>query len=355
MNSAPRSICLLRLSALGDVCHCIATVRALRRRWPKARLTWIIGRAEHRLVANLPDIEFIVFDKRGGPAALRDLRRRLAGRRFDVLLHAQVSLRANLLALLVRAKRRIGFDRARAREGHGWVINERIPAHEFQHQAEALMEFARALDAEPRPSDRPLPVADVDREWAARHQPESGRAVLISPCSSHAGRNWSVQGYAAVADWVMARAGRPVILVGGPSEIERGTGEAIVAAMRAAPLNLIGRDTLGQALAMLERAACLIAPDSGPVHFAAALGTPVVGLYAATWSRRSGPPGSLEHCVDRFPEAARRYLKCDPEQIRWGRRIERPGVMDLIRPQDVIERLESLFEMQPGGQPASAE
>ena len=342
--NVPKSICLLRLSALGDVCHCIPMMRALQRRWPAAQISWIIGRAEHRLVAAMPDIEFLLFDKRGGAAARADLRRALKGQRFDVLLHAQVSLRANLLALIIRADRRIGFDRARGREGHSFVINQRIPAEPFQHQAEALLEFARALDAEPLAEDRAPPVAKADREFARKHQPEARRAVLISPCSSHPGRNWSAAGYAAVADWVMRSLGRPVVLIGGPSPIERAMGEAIVAVMRETPLNLIGQDTLGQALAMLERAACLVAPDSGPVHFAAALGTPVVGLYAATWSRRSGPLGSLEHCVDRFPEAARRFARCEPEQLRWGKRIERPGVMDLIEPADVIERLQLLFD-----------
>lgn len=337
--SAPDSICLVRLSALGDVCHCIASVRAIQRRWPDASLTWIVGSAAYRLVRDLPGVEFIVFDKRAGVGAFFDLRRALAGRRFDVLLHAQVSLRANLVAALVRARRRVGFDRARAREGHGLVVNDRIREMVFQHQAEALAEFARALDAEPSDADRAPPIRDDEREFARTHQPEPGRAVLISPCSSHPARNWSEKGYARVADWVIVEAGRPVILVGGPRDAEKCMGAAIQARMRNIALNLIGQDTLGQSLAMLERAACLVAPDSGPAHLAAALGTPVVGLYASTWSRRSGPLGSLEHCVDRFPEACRKYLGREPERVKWGKRIERPGVMDLIGPEAVIERL----------------
>ena len=182
-------------------------------------------------------------------------------------------------------------------------------------------------------------MREEDRQFAREHQPEPGRAVLISPCSSHAARNWSVAGYAEVADWVIKKTGRPVILIGGPSEMERRTGEAIEAAMRRKSVNLIGKDTLGQSLAMLERAACLVAPDSGPVHFAAALGTPVVGIYASTWSRRSGPLGSLEHCVDRFPEACRKYLGREPEDVKWGKRVEKSGVMELVEPAAVIERL----------------
>jgi len=341
--SAPDSVCLLRLSALGDVCHCIAMVRAIQRQWPDVLVTWIIGKGEYRLVHDLPGVEFVVFDKNGGLGAFPRLRMALAGRRFDVLLHAQLSLRANLIAALARADRRIGFDAARAREGHGLVINERIPAVPFQHQAEALLSFAQVLGADTDGIDRAPPISAEDRGFAHEHQPEANRAVLISPCSSHAARNWSVSGYAEVADWVMEKTDRPAILVGGPSEMEKRTGAAIESAMRNQPLNLVGKDTLGQSLAMLERAACLVAPDSGPAHFAAVLGTPVVGLYASTWSRRSGPLGSLDHCVDRFPEACRRYLGREPEQVRWGKRIEKPGVMDLVKPKAVIERLESIL------------
>lgn len=344
MSAAPRSIALMRLSALGDVCHCIALVRALQRAFPEAAITWIIGRSERRLVEGLDGVEFIVLDKRAGRRGRRDVRRALRGRRFDVLLQAQVSARASLLSLSVRAERRIGFDRDRSREGHGLVVNERIRPVPFQHQAEALLEFARVLGADTDGVDRAPPIAAADRDFARTHQPEAGRAVLISPCSSHSMRNWSAERYAAVADHVIERHGRPVILVGGPSTIERETADAVVAAMKREPVDLVGKDTLGQALAMLERAACLVAPDSGPVHFAAALGTPVVGLYAATWSKRSGPLGSLEHCVDRFPEAAQRFLGKAPEDVRWGKRIERAEVMELVSVDAVIERLEALLD-----------
>ena len=87
----------------------------------------------------------------------------------------------------------------------------------------------------------------------------------------------------------------------------------------------------------------MVAPDSGPAHFADAMGTPVVGLYAATWARRSGPVNNLEHSVDRFPDAARRFAGREPEKLRWGKRLERPGVMALITPEMVIERLRPLL------------
>ena len=257
-----------------------------------------------------------------------------------MVLHTQVSARANLLAVLLRARRRIGWDRARSREGHGLVVGERLDETPPQHQVQGFLAFARYLGV---PADEPvwdLPVPDEARAFAEREMPAG--AVVISPCSSHPMRNWNVAGYARVADWI-ASTGRAVVLMGGPSEAERETGAAIAAAMQDKPINLVGRDTLVQALALLERAEAVVTPDAGPAHFAAAMGTPVVGLYAATWSKRSGPWGSLEHCVDRFPEAARRFRGAEPESLRWGTRIEQPGVMDLITADNVIERLVPLL------------
>lgn len=339
----PKRICILRLSALGDVCNTVPVVRALQRARADAEITWIIDRAACPLVEGLSGVRLVAVDKRAGARAFFALRRAVAGTRFDALLHAQVSTRANLLSLAIRARRRVGWDRARAREGHGLVVSERIREVPLQHQLPGLLEFARHLGAGDAVPERRLPLDESDREFARVHLPEEKRAVLISPCSSHPLRNWSPERYARVADWVVTNTGRPVALIGGPSGIERKTAHEIESAMHAKPMNLVGRDTLKQSLGLIERAAVLIAPDSGPAHFAAAMGTPVVGLYAATWSQRSGPWGSLEHCVDRFGDAARRYRKRGPEELRWGTRIERPGVMDLITVEDVIERLESVL------------
>jgi heptosyltransferase I len=339
----PQSICLLRLSSLGDVCNILPLMRALQQGYPEARLSWVIGPREHKLVAGLDGVEFIVFDKSEGWAAVQGLRRQLAGRRFDVLLLAQTSARANLLSLLIKAKRRIGFDPKRAREGHGVVINERITPDPNAHQALAFLAFAHHLGVDTYDVDRRLPLPDAALAFATQHQPVAKHAVLISPASSHHGREWSVNRYAAVADWVIDKTGRPVILMGGPSHHEMALGAAIEDRMRHPVINLIGQDSLLEAVAMLERAACVISPDSGPAHMAAAMGTRVVGLYAATWARRSGPLGSLQHTVDRFPEAARQFLGSEPDQLRWGKRIERPGVMDLIAVEAVIERLKVIL------------
>jgi heptosyltransferase I len=109
-------------------------------------------------------------------------------------------------------------------------------------------------------------------------------------------------------------------------------------------INQIGRDTLPQMLALLERAAVLVAPDSGPAHMAAMVRTPVVGLYAATNPARSGPYLSRPWCVNAYPEAARRFRGRPPERLPWTEKIEERGVMDLIKVEQVMAKLDQALQ-----------
>ena len=196
---APRSICLLRLSALGDATHVVPMLRSLRRAWPQVPITWILGKGEAKLLEGLDDIELLVFDKSAGWAGVRELRRQLAGRRFEVLLQMQLALRANLLSTLVGAQRRIGYDRRRSKEGHALVINERIGPG-GHHVLDAFAQFLVPLGLQQERVEWNLPVPQAARDWALQKLPEGQRTLLISPCSSHSLRNWNVRRYAEVAD-----------------------------------------------------------------------------------------------------------------------------------------------------------
>jgi heptosyltransferase I len=334
------SICIMRLSAIGDVTHVVPLIHAIREHWPNAKITWIIGKLEARLLNGLRDVEFVVFDKKGGFQAIRQLRNSLKGRKFDVLLHMQVAARANLLSKLVKAPVRIGWDKPRWRDRHQWFINQSVASIPQQHQVDAFLEFARALDI---PTGTPvwdLPVTDEDVNWAKQLLGDGPPILMISPCSSHVLRNWQATRYAEVADHAIARMGMRVVLTGGPSELERQTGKDIEATMSHKALNLIGKDTITQSVALLKQAAVVLSPDSGPAHLASALGTPVIGLYAPTPSKRSGPYNSIDLCVDKYVEAARKFRRKEPSELRWGQRIEYPGVMDLIETREVIAKLE---------------
>jgi len=333
------SICIMRLSAIGDVTHVVPVVNAIHAHMPQAKITWIIGKLEARLLSGLPGVELIVFDKKAGYGAFRQLRQALKGRKFDVLLHMQVAARANLLSKLVKAPLRIGWDKPRWRDRHQWFINQSVESVVEQHQVDAFLEFARALGVPTGPPVWNLPVSTEDSDWAKKVLGDGPPILMISPCSSHQLRNWQPARYAEVADHAISELNMRVVLTGGPSTLESQTGQEIESAMSHKPQNLIGKDTINQSVALLKQATVVLSPDSGPAHLASALGIPVIGLYAATPSKRSGPYNSLELCVDRYLDAARIFRHKEPQDLRWGQRIEYPGVMDLIETRDVIEKL----------------
>ena len=344
MPQTPLSICLLRLSALGDVTHVVPLVRTLQAAWPHIALTWVIGRGEHRLLEGLPGVRFIEYDKKSGLAGMRALHGQLrglaSGSRFDVLLQMQVAARSNLLSAFIPAKRRIGYDRSRSKDLHGLFINERIPDRPGIHVLDAIGSFCEPLGLEQRQVQWDLPVPDAAREWAHAQWIEDGRqTLLISPCSSHVRRNWRADRYAAVADHAALRGWR-VVLCGGRSQLERETTDAILAAMKSPALDLVGKDTLKQLPALLERADLVMTPDSGPMHIANAMGAKVLGLHAASNPARSGPYSDRRYCVDRYDDAARKYLHRPASELKWGTKIEHEGVMDLVTVADAIAAFE---------------
>jgi heptosyltransferase I len=342
----PRSLCILRLSAIGDTCHVVPLIRTLRHAWPDCRISWIIGRTEAKLMRLVPDVELIPVDKRHLRAEWMRLRRELRDRRFDALLHIQLSLRASLLSTAVRAERKLGFDRARARELQWAFTNARVPARSREHVLDSFLGFAEALGARERVLEWNLAIPADAQAYARGLIPDERPTLVINPASSHPLRNWRPERYAAVADHAATRHGMRIILCGSPSARERELGAAIAAAARTPLVDQIGRDTLPEMLALLARATVLVAPDTGPVHMATAVGTPVIGLYAATNPKRSGPYFSRAWCVDRYPDAAQRFFGKSPAELPWWTKIERPGVMDLIDTTAVTERLDALMQQR---------
>ncbi len=340
-TTPPQSLCLLRTSALGDVTHVVPIVRTLQAHWPQSQLIWVVGKLEHKLVGDLPGVEFIVFDKGAGWRGFRSLRAQLAGRRFDALLHMQVALRANLLSALIRAPLRIGYDRARSKDMHGLFVNRRIAARSGEHVLDAMASFLEPLGLKQATVRWDIPIPAQAEEFAMQHLPGDAPTLLVSPCSSHTVRNWQPQRYAAVMDHAATTLGWRVALCGGPDAYERQFGDAIVEKAKNKPVDLIGKDTLKQFLALARRATLVLTPDAGPMHMANAVGTSVLGLHAASNPQRSGPYSDRRWCVDRYDAAARKFCGKSAAELAWGTKLEYPGVMDLIETGDVIERLEA--------------
>ena len=310
--------------------------------------TWIIGSIEHQLLSLVPEVEFISYDKRGGIAEFLRLRNRLAGRRFDLLLHMQLALRASLLSTLVRAPVKLGFDRARARELQWLFTTNQIAPENHVHVLDALFGFSSALGIENHQPFWNVPLPAAAEAYAQALTTPTKPTMIISACSSHRLRNWRPERYAEVADYAVRAHGMRVILCGGPGATERAMADALQEKAHNQLIDQVGKDTLPQFLALLGAASVLLTPDSGPAHMATMVGTPVIGLYAATNPLRSGPYFSQASTVNCYPEAARMFLHKEPAALPWSTKIERLGVMDLITPARVIAALDSIMQKLSG-------
>ncbi|MFK3846580.1 glycosyltransferase family 9 protein [Stenotrophomonas sp. NPDC078853] len=340
MASPSSSLCLLRLSALGDVTHVVPLVRTLQAARPGTRIHWVIDKVGLKLLDGLPGVTFHAYDKKTGLAGMKALREELPAERFDALLQMQVAFRANVLSAFIPARRRIGYDRSRSKDLHGLFINERIPDRPGIHVLDAIGSFCEPLGLKQTEVSWDLAVPAQAHAWAQAQWQDDGRPVLmISPCSSHERRNWYADRYAAVANHASARGWR-VVLCGGRSELERRTADAIQAQLVQPALDLVGKDTLKQLPALLARAALVMTPDSGPMHIANAMGVKVLGLHAASNPHRSGPYSDRRYCVDRYDDAARKYLGKPASALKWGTKIEFDDVMELITVEDGIAAFE---------------
>jgi heptosyltransferase I len=346
VQSKPESLCVVRLSAIGDTCHALAVIRRLQDNWPDIRITWIIGKTEASLMSDIDDIEFIIFDKSKGRRAYKDVRSQLNGRRFDMALCMHASMRANLLSRSLPTQIRLGFDRSRARDFQWLFTNQRIPAAKREHALEAMMSFATTIGAEPRDLRWDIPLSDDHREFAARFADPARPLVVISPCSSQRSRNyrnWSIGNYAAVIQHLQQKHGCKVVLTGGNSELEKEYSAALCKGGSQQIENRVGKTSLKELLALISVADLLICPDSGPAHMATTVGTPVMGLFATSNPARTGPYLSRDLTVNRYPDAARKYLGRDVEALRWGQRVRHPDAMDMITIRDVSDKIDHFF------------
>lgn len=341
----PKRICIIRLSAIGDCCHTVPVLRTLQATFPNAELTWVIGKVEATLIGDIPGVDFIVFDKSRGVSAYFDIRKALRKRSFDILLHMHASMRANLVSLMVSSPYRLGFDKVRARDRQWLFCNHFIPARDNQHVMDGLFEFARHIGATEPVLRWDIPLSTDDRNLAANYIPADKPTLLISPCSSQRFRNfrnWSVENYVELSDYAAQHYNMQVVLTGGNTDLEQDYGSRIVSRAKHSPLNLVGKTTLKQLLALIERSTVVLCPDSGPAHMATAVGTPVIGLYATSNPGRTGPYLSQQWVVNRYPQALANDGG-DIDKLRWGTRVRNPDAMKLISVADVSEKLDQVM------------
>jgi len=340
-STAPKSICLLRLSAIGDVCHAVAMVQAIQKQWPSTKITWIMGKIEAQLLYDLPDIEVIVFDKNTGFSGMRAIWKQLADREFDALLHMQLALRASVLTIGIKAKYKVGFNFKRAKEAQWLFTNKKITDTASQHVLDSFFEFAYFLGIKKTKPSWNIPLNSSDIQFAKGISDENKPLFVISPAASKDERNWLNERYAAVADYAVEK-GFEVVLCGSPAPREILLGENIEKLMKHSAINLVGKTSLKQLTATLRESKLVLAPDSGPAHIATTQGTSVIGLYGHSNPNRTGPYFSQDSVVSVYEQHVQDQHKKSLANLSWSARAKGEHIMKDITTEMVIEQFNTI-------------
>lgn len=325
-------VCIVMMSAVGDAVHVMPIIHALKAAHPHMHLTWVLQPGPATLVRGHPLVDDIVlFDRAQGRRAFLDARRELRRRRFDLVIALQVYFKAGVITQFTRAPIKLGFDRARARDANWLFTTHRIPPHVGQHVQDQYFEF---LDALGIPHDVPRwdlgPWNDEERAWQREFVTQFDRPIApLVIGTSKAEKDWRPDRLIAVCEHLYHEEGVQPVLVGGRSPREVAAEAAILAGTS------VAHSALGSGLrrlaAILDGAALAISPDTGPLHLAVALRTPVIGLMGYTNPKRVGPYDfAHDLLVDAYGDPGEDY----PVDM-----VYRHGRMERIRVEDVLARV----------------
>lgn len=325
-------VCLVMMSAIGDSVHALPVVTALKRHDPSLRLTWILQPGPARLVGGHPDVdEIVLFERSRGIGAYRDIRRKLAGRSFDLVLDLQVYFKASVVTALLDAAVKLGFDRARARDFNWLVTNRRIPPHTPQHVQDQYFEFLHFLGVSPEPIEWKLGPWPEERPAQRQMLAAYERPIAcLAVGSTEARREWDPARWAALSDALYRDYGLQPVLIGGPSARERET-EGWIREHTSLPLESTLGSSLREMVGLIDGAALVISLNSAPLHISVALDRPVIGLMAHRNPKRTGPYRFRELMVDAYGAPGEDY----PVSLET-----RPGGLERVMVEDVLEKVE---------------
>lgn len=302
-------ILIVKLGAIGDVVHALPALAALRRGLPTAHLAWVVERGgAAKLLRDNPAIdELIEVDTRGwrkdllGQQTRAAIKASLAQLRgFDVALDFQGLLKSGMMAWLARAPRRIGFDTPALREpASAYLLTERVRVDDDDHIIKKNLGLVAHLGVSVGSAyEFPLGLSFADEQFAEQQiAARGGNVAIINPGGGWPTKLWNMAGFAAIADRLWESYGWRSIVTYGPGE--EALANSVVAHSHSGAVELLD-STLKQFFALAKRAQLFLGGDTGPLHLAAAAGTPIVGIYGPTPARRNGPFAAADVVVERF-------------------------------------------------------
>ena len=330
----PERLLIVLLGAIGDVVCGMPLAQRLRAGWPSTRIAWAVEPAAASLLQGHPAVdEALVFRRGHGAAALLEFLRAVRASRPDLTLDCQRHFKSGLTSWCSGAPRRLGFHWQNAREGNRLFNNDSIePVREFSPKLTHFLRFADHLGLPPAPVSFGLAATAAERERIAPLLAAAGaRFAALWVGSTWASKRWLPRATAALCRALRAR-GLGVVLVGGASDVPFAL--HVLAAGAGDVVNGVGQTSLREVIAVMERATVAIGPDTGPMHIASAVGTPVVALFGATNPARSGPWGWHHLVVRGDAPCAPCYLsRCPIGQL----------CMERITPAMVMERVDGVL------------
>ena len=309
-------VLIVRLSSLGDLVHTIPMAAALHDSVPDGRVDWLVDQRYTTLIERVPVVTRVWTLPRG-PAAAIGLVGALRAESYDVAVDAQGLLKSAVLVRLSGARRVIGFRAPHLREpGAGWLYTERPGVGPVTHIVGKNLALLRGLNLDPGPWRFPIevpssPVVDQVRETLGPSG--DGAFALLNPGSAWPSKRWPPERFGALAERLVAEHRLRSVVSWEPSENEEADASRVVASSAGAAV-LAPPTTLDDLMALVRAARVMVSGDTGPLHLAAALSTPVVGIYGPSNPDRNGPWSPADLVVTRFEGCACRSGDDDPSR-----------------------------------------
>lgn len=334
-----KSICLLRLSSLGDITHMIPIINTIKNQNHSIDITWIINKTEYELVKNIKNVRFVVIDKRKTYKSIKQLYK-LRSITFDVLLHMQVSLRSNIFSMMIKSNRKIGYNKYLSKNLHSFLNYEEIDCRADTHVLDTFFCFLKKISINDEKLDWSLNIADNDLQ---RKFVDLNYAVINPFTSSRRFnyREWDLENYKDISKYLYNKYQIRTIVVGGSSKYEIDKSKTFNGINYID--NFVAETNLEELYIMLQNCNLYIGPDSGTLHIASMLKRPVVGLYATSNPKRTGPYKNMEYTINKYPEALRVFENKSEDDIKWGFRVRNKNAMSLIKIGDVKNMIDKIM------------
>ncbi|UCC73436.1 MAG: glycosyltransferase family 9 protein [Gemmatimonadota bacterium] len=347
-----RRICLVLQSGIGDIVHGLPLVNALKRDEPGRHITWVVERVPSLLLQPHPAVdEVVLFDRTGGLREIRSLKEQLAPLSFDLVINCGIYFKSAIPTLMARAPHKAGYGKDRANDLVWLTANHRLPARGPRHRQDMYLEFLDLLGIDDYRLEWRIPITDEEREAKSAFfgELDAERVVGLVTTTAMDGKDWPVERFAELATSLERDFGFRVLLLGGPGEREGQRAREVAERSRARTVWALGPE-LRRLVYLIGGCDLVIAPDTGPLHVARALETPVIGLYGLSDPQRAGPYKAYEDLtVDRYNfDAPGKPYRGSVERQHPARAGCRLGRMELIAVSDVLGKVELALDRYLG-------